>query len=144
MLKKLIIRLLLAGVGLLVLIQVVPYGRSHANPPVGQEPKWNSALTRELAVRACFDCHSNQTGWPWYSSVAPISWLIQHDVDEGRRILNFSEWGPASPGGEEVAAPVRGGSMPRPYYVPLHPAAGLSDRERAELVQGLIDSIDHK
>jgi hypothetical protein len=61
------------------------YGRDHSNPPVRIEPRWDRARTRELAVRACFDCHSNQTRWPWYSHVAPISWLVQHDVEEGAR-----------------------------------------------------------
>ena len=56
---------------LFVLLQLVPYGRDHANPPVRQEPAWDAPRTRELAGRACFDCHSNQTLWPWYASVAP-------------------------------------------------------------------------
>ena len=50
------------------------------------------APTRALAKQACFDCHSNETEWPAYSRVAPVSWLIQHDVSEGRAVLNFSEW----------------------------------------------------
>jgi len=62
-------------VGLLVVIQFVPYGRAHTNPPVAQEPIWDSPQTRELARRACFDCHSNETMWPWYSNIAPISWI---------------------------------------------------------------------
>lgn len=84
-----------AGIGVVVLLlaaQAVDYGRDHANPPVRREPAWDSARTRELAVRACYDCHSNQTVWPWYASVGPASWLIQRDVDVGRRKLNFSEW----------------------------------------------------
>lgn len=84
-----------AGLGLLaafLLIQLVPYGRDHVNPPVGTEPPWDSVATRYLAKQACFDCHSNETKWPAYSRVAPISWLIQHDVAEGREVLNFSEW----------------------------------------------------
>ncbi len=74
---------LVALLSVLVLIQVVPYGRDHANPPVRAEPAWNSARTRELAVRACFDCHSNETIWPWYSNLAPASWLVQRDVKKG-------------------------------------------------------------
>lgn len=72
-------------------IQAVLYGRQHSNPPVVAEPKWDAPQTRSLAARACFDCHSNETVWPWYSNFAPISWLVQRDVDEGRRALNFSE-----------------------------------------------------
>src|SRR6478736_5462202 len=84
-----------AGLGLLlavVAIQLVPYGPSRVNPAVAGEPAWDSPATRALAKQACFDCHSNETEWPAYSSVAPVSWLVQHDVDEGRAVLNFSEW----------------------------------------------------
>ena len=63
---------ILAVVALALLIQLVPYGRAHTNPPVVAEPNWDSPQTRELAVRACFDCHSNETTWPWYSNIAPI------------------------------------------------------------------------
>lgn len=70
--------------GLLLAIQLVPYGRDHSNPPGRTEPSWDSPATRELARRACFDCHSNETEWPAYASIAPASWLAQYDVDEGR------------------------------------------------------------
>ena len=75
MLKKVLGFGLLAVVGLFVLIQLAPFGRNHTNPPVVQEPSWDSAETRALAKRACFDCHSNETVWPWYSNIAPVSWL---------------------------------------------------------------------
>ena len=86
---------LIVGFGL---IQLVPYGRDHTNPPVTSEPAWDSPQTKALAQKACFDCHSNETVWPWYSSIAPGSWLIYRDVVEGRGNLNFSEW-PATGGG---------------------------------------------
>ena|SRR5215203_5031898 len=79
-------------IGLFVLIKVVPYGHDHRNPPVRAEPAWDSTRTRALAERACFACHGNTTAWPWYSNVAHVSWYVQHDVDEARRKLNFSEW----------------------------------------------------
>ena len=91
--KKIFLWLVVGLVALFVLIQLVPYGRNHANPPVVKEPEWVSPQTRQLAKRACFDCHSNESVWPWYSNIAPVSWLVQNDVDEGRRRLNFSEWG---------------------------------------------------
>jgi hypothetical protein len=82
-----------AAVGmLLAAIQFAPYGRAHTNPPVRREPPWDTPATRELARRACFDCHSNETAWLWYTSVAPVSWLAQRDVDDSRRALNFSAW----------------------------------------------------
>jgi Haem-binding domain len=76
---------LLFLIGAFLLIQLIPYGHDHANPPVGAEPAWDSPATRELATAACFDCHSNETEWPWYTSVAPFSWLTQRDVEEGGR-----------------------------------------------------------
>ena len=71
MIKKVILIVLIVAVGGFLLIQFVPFGRDHTNPPVVQEPKWDSPATRELAKRACFDCHSNETVWPWYSNIAP-------------------------------------------------------------------------
>ena len=82
----------IALVLLALLIQLIPYGRDHTNPPVMQEPQWDSPQTRALTKRACFDCHSNETVWPWYSNVAPVSWLIYRDVSKGREHFNFSEW----------------------------------------------------
>ncbi|MBI3978551.1 MAG: heme-binding domain-containing protein [Chloroflexi bacterium] len=129
------------GLGLLVVvllgIQLVPYGRSHANPPVRAEPAWNSPQTRRLAVRACYDCHSNETTWPWYSNIAPVSWLVQQDVDEGRRDLNFSEWdGPQEEAGEAADA-VRKGTMPPSYYSLIHPQARLTPAETQALIRAL-------
>jgi hypothetical protein len=122
-------------IGLLV-IQLVPYGRDHGNPPVTGEPNWNSAETRRLVVTACYDCHSNETSWPWYTNVAPVSWLAQHDVDEGRQSLNFSEWDkPQDP--EDAAELVSSGKMPPLSYTLIHPNASLSDADRQALIDGL-------
>lgn len=118
-------------------IQFVPYGRNHANPAVRQEPAWDAPRTRQLAVRACYDCHSNQTVWPWYANVAPMSWLVQRDVDKGRRELNFSEFDRRQEEAHEAAESVQKGKMPMPMYAVLHPEARLSDQERAEIIQGL-------
>ncbi|MEX0797496.1 MAG: heme-binding domain-containing protein [Acidimicrobiia bacterium] len=118
--------------------QVVPYGRDHTNPPVVAEPQWGSSQTRDLAVRACFDCHSNETEWPWYTNIAPVSWLIQSDVDEGREGLNFSEWDREQEG-EEAAETVREGSMPPNPYLLTHPTARLTEAELAEFIDGLLE-----
>ncbi|MCL4394793.1 MAG: heme-binding domain-containing protein [Chloroflexi bacterium] len=128
--------LVLGGRLVFVAIQFIPYGRDHTNPPVQSEPNWGSPQTRALAVRACFDCHSNQSVWPWYSNIAPISWLIQRDVDQGRRRLNFSEWNGF---GEtrDVTRVVQRGEMPQWYYVLIHPQANLSPSEKVSLVEGL-------
>ncbi len=129
------------GVGaallLFLLIQLVPYGRAHNNPPVRQEPTWDSPQTQALAERACYDCHSNETEWPWYSNVAPVSWLLQHDVIEGRSKFNVSEWGREQDDAEEAAKTVAEGEMPPPTYLLSHPTARLTESERAALVQGL-------
>jgi len=68
-----------------VAIQAMPYGRASINPPVVNEPMWDSLETRMLTRRACFDCHSNETIWPAYARVAPVSWLVQRDVQQGSR-----------------------------------------------------------
>jgi len=134
--KKWIGIIAVAFVGGLVLIQLIPYGRAHANPPVVQEPQWDSAQTRELFNRACGDCHSNTTTWPAYSSVAPVSWLIYHDVQEGRQRFNVSEWNRRQEG-HEAAALTAEGEMPPPYYTLMHSSAQLNPAEKQALVDGL-------
>jgi hypothetical protein len=132
-------RRLAVGAGLLaVLIQLVPYGRDHASGGTTAEPAWDSQQTRTLFVGACGDCHSNLTKWPWYSNVAPISWLTQSDVDGGRRVFDVSTWDTSRH--EDVKDMVRaivGGEMPPFYYKPMHPASRLSASEQAALIDGL-------
>jgi hypothetical protein len=126
-----------------VLIQAVPYGRNHTNPPVTREPKWDSPQTRELAARACFDCHSNLTKWRWYSNVAPVSWLVQRDVDGGRSQLNFSEWDkPQDVSIGDISEAIRGGSMPPWFYTLPHPTAKLSSAEQEALIRGLAATLN--
>lgn len=131
----------LAVLGFVLVAQVVPYGRDHSNPPIVAEPRWDRSSTRALAERACFDCHSNQTRWPWYSHVAPISWLVQSHVDEGRSVLNFSEWNRGNSEAAEAAEAVREREMPPRSYLLLHPAARLTDAEREQLARGLDVSL---
>jgi hypothetical protein len=104
---------------------------------VKAEPPWESPRTRETFFRACGDCHSNETVWPWYSSIAPGSWLIERDVKEGRAAFNVSEWGRAHNPGEDAAIMVEKGEMPLAPYLLLHPEARLSDAEKAEFMKGL-------
>ena len=133
-------KIILYGIGgiivLIALIQLVPYGRNHTNPPVVLEPQWDSAATRELVVRACYDCHSNETVWPWYANIAPVSWLVQHDTDEGRQILNFSEMNRTYKELDEVTEVVAEGEMPPLVYLPTHPEARLTEAEKKQLVAG--------
>lgn len=124
-----------------VAIQLLPYGRSHDNPPVRQEPMWDSPATRALFKRACFDCHSNETVWPWYSHVAPASWMVQNDVDGGREHLNFSEWDRPQQHAKDVAEEVRLGDMPPGIYLLLHAEAKLTDAEVQALMEGAGKSL---
>jgi hypothetical protein len=136
------VRNILIGIVLLfVLIQLVPYGRDHDNPPVVQEPNWDSLRTRELAVRACYDCHSNETEWLWYHNIAPISWGVQFDVDQGRETLNFSEWNREQDEAKDAAEVIAEGEMPPGRYTIVHPTAVLTDAEKEELMQGLARTI---
>jgi hypothetical protein len=130
-------RIAWALLAVVVLIQLVPYGRNHENPPVIAEPAWDSPTTRALAQRACFDCHSNETVWPWYSNVAPLSWMVQEHVDEGREYLNFSEWNRPQEEAGESGETVAEGEMPIPNYLWLHPEAALTPGEKTALIAGL-------
>ncbi len=141
MLKNIVVGTVLGFVVVFLAIQLVPYGRDHTNPPVQQEPTWTDPQTRALVQRACFDCHSNQTVWPWYSNIAPVSWLVQRDVDQGRRRLNFSEWNLPQRGGREAARVLQRGEMPQWFYVVMHPSAQLSAADRQALIQGLGTSL---
>ena len=131
------VRIVVAGIALFALAQLVPYGRSHTNPPVQAEPKWDSPQTRALAQRACFDCHSNLTVWPWYSNVALISWLVQRDVDGGRSALNFTEWNKPQDGAGDAIEAISSGSMPPWYYEIQHPKSKLSAADQQALMRGL-------
>lgn len=139
--RKLFPRILGGGVlaiaALGLLIQLVPYGRDHSNPAVVAEPAWDSPRTRELFFRACADCHSNETVWPWYSHIAPVSWLVQRDVEHGREHFNVSQWGQGKQEAEEAAEQIEEGYMPLPPYLITHPEADLTPAEKEELIRGL-------
>ncbi len=126
----------IALVVLLVIAQAFRIDRT--NPPVTAEVD-APAPVREIMKRACDECHSNVTTWRWYSSVAPISWLIAYDVHEGREELNFSEWGRYKPPQRQkklnkIREEVDDGEMPPWYYVyPMHLEARLSAADRETL-----------
>lgn len=127
-------RALWLGLAALVIAQAFRIDKT--NPPAQQ----NVAAPPEVAAvlrRACYDCHSNETVWPWYSNVAPISWLLARDVREGRRELNFSAWNAYDAKKQakklkETAKEVAKGGMPPWLYTAMHPHAALSqiDAER--------------
>lgn len=141
-------RILIGGVVALVMgvvvLQLWPYGRDHPNPPVVQEPQWNNQQTRGLAVRACFDCHSNETQWPWYTYIAPISMMVYQDVMEGRKAVNFSNWNEKTwtrQQTDRMIELINKNQMPLPYYTILHPEAKLSTVEKGQLVNGMIATL---
>ena len=122
---------------ILVVLQFKPVGRS--NPPV-QTDIDTSAEIKEVLRRACYDCHSNETHWPWYSYVAPVSWFVVGHVDQGRRHLNFSEWPVFDVEEqehlfEEMWEVLSEGEMPLKSYTVIHRDARLSDTEREVLLQ---------
>ncbi|MEZ4620881.1 MAG: heme-binding domain-containing protein [Caldilineaceae bacterium] len=120
---------------LLIVIQFIPINRS--NPPVTQEVKWDSPTTKALAQRACFDCHSNETTWPWDSYIAPVSWFVANHIEEGRDRLNFSTWDQPNSDLDEVVRSIKNGSMPLDSYLWMHPNASLTQSEKDALIAGL-------
>jgi hypothetical protein len=131
-----------ALVVLVVAIQFLPFGRPAPNPPTLREPRWDSPRTRELVARACMDCHSNNTRYPWYSYVAPASWLVNKDIAEARERMNFSEWDRVQRGASEAVEVIQKGEMPLPIYLPLHPDAQLSADEKQALIDGMRATIE--
>ncbi|MBE0503271.1 MAG: heme-binding domain-containing protein [Desulfuromonadales bacterium] len=131
-----------AGIAVIVLLllQALPFLQPD-NPPVVNEPVWDRPETRALAKRACFDCHSNETVWPWYAKVAPMSWLVVYDVRQGRAEFNFSDWHAGDMSGRKADEEIRSGRMPLPRYLLLHPEARLTDGEKAELRAGLLATM---
>jgi hypothetical protein len=128
----------------LALAQLVPVRRD--NPPAQTAVQWDSPATQQLARRACMDCHSNETTWPWYAYVAPGSWLMRSHVGEGREQFNLSELNNilafrASRLPEEAAQQIRNGAMPPKDYLILHPEARLTQAEKQQLMQGLQQSL---
>ena len=130
------LRWLLLGIVLaLIVMQFVPVERS--NPPVEAEVP-APANVRAVLKRSCYDCHSNETRWPWYSHVAPVSWLVAHDVHEARKHLNFSTWNRYDPKRQakklnEAWEEVDEGEMPLWYYLAVHRDAVLSAEDKALL-----------
>jgi len=123
--------------GLAVLAIAQAFRVDKTNPPVQQDV----AAPPEVAAvlqRACYDCHSNETVWPWYSNVAPISWLLARDVREGRRELNFSAWNEYNAKKQtkklkEIAEEVAEGEMPPWLYIAAHRHAALSQADAERL-----------
>lgn len=124
---------IIAAIVALVVIQFIPIDRT--NPPVVFEPEWDSPQTKEYFRRACMDCHSNTTVWPWYSYIAPIKFIIAYEVHEGREYLNVSEG--ISDHAHDSAREVKRGDMPVRLYALIHKQARLTPEEKEEFIKGL-------
>lgn len=133
--KRALIIIIVVGVVLFGLLQLIPV--SLTNPPVVREIKWDSPQTRALAERACMDCHSNETKYPWYAGVAPMSLLLADHINEGREKMNFSNWDNYYVEFDEIEETIAEGKMPPRSYLLMHPEARLSDAEKQQLVAGL-------
>ncbi len=130
-----------AKIGILVIVAALLLAQSirieKSNPPVHNDISADPAI-KPLLRRACYNCHSNETVWPWYSSVAPASWLVASDVNEGRRQLNFSDWEAYSQKVREeklkaIADEMQEGDMPPWYYSLVHRDARLKSTEREQI-----------
>lgn len=139
--KKWVWRSLLFLIVLAGLIQFARPERTNPSSDPAQHIKAVMPVHPEVAAalnRSCNDCHSNNTVWPWYSNVAPVSWLVANDVNEGREELNFSSWA-AYDGGKqqkllgEICKEVRSGEMPNAQYLLIHPKARLTASEQTAI-----------
>lgn len=136
---KILLLIVLVGVVIFAGIQFVPVNRT--NPPVVTQVQWDLPQTQALFQRACADCHSNETIWPWYSYVAPISWLVARDVYAGRSRFNISDLNTSTPRysrmASEIGRTVLSGRMPMSIYLTMHPSARLTPQESQALASGL-------
>lgn len=123
--------------GLFVAIQFVPYGWKHSNPPVVQDAPWPDAESESIARQSCYSCHSNETDWPFYSYVAPMSWLVRGHVDDGREELNFSDWDRDADQMDDAIEVVQDGEMPPTQYTLVHRGASLTEDEAAKLIAAM-------
>ena len=141
--KKILTTVAIGTASCLLVAQLVTIRRT--NPPLKGDlpaPPQVKSLLRE----ACYDCHSNETRWPWYTYIAPVSWLAEHDVERGRQELNFSEWGSYYPATrlrklQWMDRALREESMPPWSYRILHPGAGLTPEDLAALGQWIESEI---
>ena len=112
-------------------------------PPVDESQTINAQMQMTPAVasileRSCRDCHSNKTVWPWYTKLAPVSWWLADHVNEGRQNLNVSEWGKLPKDRQDrklrqMCDEIQDGAMPLSSYLPMHPAAKLSEQDKKAL-----------
>lgn len=141
--RKILIGLVVALIAGFAILQVFPIGNFiptaafPGNPPANPQFTWDSQQTEALVRAACYDCHSNETRYPWYGNIAPVSWLVYHDINEGRENLNFSTWTKREVEVDNLIDQIEKGAMPKPIYLPMHPEAQLTAEQKAQLIAGL-------
>jgi len=131
-------RFLIALVVLLVVIQVVRPARTNPTVDPTKTLRASGRLPADVGAifdRACQDCHSSETRWPWYSEVAPVSWMLVHHVNDARHEYSFSTWADIAPEKKakklrKICEEVREGEMPLWSYLLMHPVARLSDEDK--------------
>ncbi len=146
--RKIVMGLIAAAVVVFIIFQLFPISNFNpemafpGNPLVDAQFTWDSAQTEQLVRAACYDCHSNETRYPWYGNIAPVSWLVYQDINEGRENLNFSTWTIREIEVDNLIDQIEKGNMPKPIYLPLHPEANLTAEQKAQLVAGLRATFD--
>ena len=146
MARKILTTAAIAICGFLLIAQVITI--QHTNPALKGDLAAPPQI-KSLLRRACYDCHSNETRWPWYTYVAPVSWLIEHDVERGRQELNFSEWGSYYLATRRrklqwMDRALREENMPSWTYRILHPGTGLTERDLLVLEQWIEAEISNQ
>ena len=144
--RKTALIMLAVVIVLIVIVELIPWGNfipafAETNPPVETQIKWDSPTTEQLVRTTCYDCHSNETTWPWYSRLVPVSWLVAHDVNEGRQRLNFSTQSADQINPDHLIEQIRRGSMPKGIYIIMHPSASLTADQKNQLIAGLQASL---
>lgn len=137
--KKVLVILLVV----FILIQFFPIDRTNPTPTPQLDfltIKKTPESTATIIKNSCYDCHSNETKYPWYSRIQPVSWLLKNHIDEGRKKLNFSNFANYEPKRQahkmdEAAEMIEKGEMPMDSYVLIHSAAKLSEQQKQELIK---------
>lgn len=146
--KKIVRGTFIALIIALVVMQFIQPDRTNPEVDPSQDFLAMNNVDEEVGKfiqSACYDCHSHSTEWPWYSKVAPVSYIVAHHVEEGREHLNFSEWGSYSEGKaehklEECVEEIKEGEMPMSGYVALHAEAKLTDEQMVQVLN-LFDGL---
>lgn len=140
--KRIGVYIVLAGVLFFCLIQLLPFSREHTDPPTVSEPNWPSPEARAQVKEHCFQCHSNETNWTWYSNIAPASWLIEYDVIAARERLNFSDWKNHPEDLDEILIAINEGEMPPFQYWIFHPSSHMNEQQKRELANTMKISFE--